>query len=139
MPPLLAGNRPNPYEQIYGQGLLSRLSDNPYASFFSGNEQSEGLLGRAVISPQLQGNQGLSFRANAIFQNAFQSYGNLVAQGILGGSTPTRFEDFLSARNSQRGSLAREIADSNLRQSGAFARSTQGSRGSGLRVLSRAY
>ena len=139
MPPLF--NRPyNPFSSIYGEeGLFDVLNDNPYTSIFTGSERGEQLLGRTAISSRLVANQGLNYRASNIFQNAFQAYGNLVTQATLRGNEPPEFADYLSRRNSNRNSLGRQIADSNLRQSGAFARSALESRGSRQSVLSRVY
>ena len=138
MPPLRAPN--NPFSAIYGKdSLLSGLVDNPYTSLFTGSEQGEGLLGRSVISSQLGSNQGLSFRANDIFQRAFQAYGNLITNATLRGDDPPDFAEYLSRRSSDRNSVGRQLADSNLRQSGAFARSSQESRGGRISILSRVY
>ena len=138
MPPLRQQN--NPFSSIYGKNsLLDVLDTNPYASFFTGSEQGEGLLGRSVISGQLGSNQGLSYRATDIFTRAFQSYGNLLTNAVLRGDDPPDFTEYLSRRSSDRNSVGRQIADSNLRQSGAFARSATESRGNRISVLSRVY
>ena len=140
MPPLARrGN--NPFQLLYGdEGILGNLNENPYASLFTGSEQGEGLLGRSVISGQLASNQGLNYRASNIFSRAFQSYGNLLTNAILRGDDPPDFTEYLSRRNSQgNNSVGRQIADSNLRQSGAFARSSQESRGGRISYLSRVY
>ena len=140
MPPL-ARTSNNPFELLYGRdGLLSNLGDNPYTSLFTGSEQGEGLLGRALISPQLASNQGLNYRSSNIFTNAFQAYGNILTQATLRGDDPPDFAEYLSRRNSAgSNSIGRQIANSNLRQSGAFARSSQESRGARVSYLSRVY